>query len=368
MYYDLHSFGITILSAFLVFMNFVLHRMDNCHAKNVRNVSVLGDLFSDACGNVGAIFNALVLCQITGITDLDSCWYIVQMLQLGLLRHHVKAFKEGYLHFPFLTGPNAAFFWFGMITVLNLFLDDIWVEYTRSILHVTSLLSSCYWALLLFSAIEAATLPFSSRNGIIFCLAYRSLPALLYSFGLSQDENYIDIVCDGLFMSILTTDMIVGRKAGRDLHPWIVLFAMASIVNNFVCLFLVTFYFFSLFYEISQHLNLPLFTTVVNVYCDGIYDLCHLGHKNAFHNALQFGNRLFVGVCSDEDASVYKRKPIMSTQERCEAVAACKCVYAVIPGAPCHGLPAEFIQKHNIHIVAHGEVGFFLCFVFIRDD
>ena len=40
--------------------------MDPCHAKNIRNDSVLGDLFSDACGNVGAIFNCLVLCSITG--------------------------------------------------------------------------------------------------------------------------------------------------------------------------------------------------------------------------------------------------------------------------------------------------------------
>ena len=166
----------------------------------------------------------------------------------------------------------------------------------------------------------------------------------------------MDIVCDGLFMSMVTTDMIVGRKAGRDLHPWIVIFAMAAVVNNFISLFLVSFYFTSLFYDISQFLNLPLFTTVVNVYCDGIYDMCHLGHKIAFQNALQFGNRLFVGVINDEDATPYKRKPIMTSEERCAAVAACKCVYAVIPNAPCDGIPEEFIRQHNIHIVAHGEV------------
>ena len=46
----------------------------------------------------------------------------------------------------------------------------------------------------------------------------------------------------------------------------------------------------------------------------------------------------------------------MTTQERCEAVAACKCVYKAIPGAPCFGMTKEFIEKHNIHIIAHGEV------------
>jgi cytidyltransferase-like protein len=290
------------------------------------------------------------------INDFNSCWYIVQILQLGLLRHHVKAFKRGYLHFPTLTGPDAAFVWFGLITLIHILSDENAFDFLRNFFHVESLLSLAYWSLLIYSAFEAATLPFSSRNGILFCLLYRSTPGLLRYFGLAHDESLVGIICDGLFMAMITTDMIVGRKAGRDLHPWIVLFAMASLLNNFLTLFLISFYFISLFYEISQFLNLPLFTTVINVYCDGIYDLCHLGHKVAFQNALQFGNRLFVGVCSDEDASVYKRRPIMTTQERCDAVAACKCVYAVIPNAPCHGISEEFIRKHNIHIVAHGEV------------
>eukprot|EP00009_Paramoeba_aestuarina_P008537 CAMPEP_0201517192 /NCGR_PEP_ID=MMETSP0161_2-20130828/8356_1 /ASSEMBLY_ACC=CAM_ASM_000251 /TAXON_ID=180227 /ORGANISM="Neoparamoeba aestuarina, Strain SoJaBio B1-5/56/2" /LENGTH=486 /DNA_ID=CAMNT_0047914613 /DNA_START=38 /DNA_END=1498 /DNA_ORIENTATION=+ len=350
---NLAHLSLTVLASLLVFANFFLHRMDPCHAKNIRNDSVLGDLFSDACGNVGTIFNCLVLCTITGLTDPDSQWYIVQMTQLGLLRHHVKAFKSSNL--PTLIGPDAAFFWFGAIALLSLFVDTYWIVYVKSVLQISSFLAFTYWTVLIFSILEALSLPFSSRNGVILCLIYSSMPAILYNLGLQGDESLIDVFCDGMFMSMLTTDMIVGRKAERDFHPWLVLFAMASLVNNFVCLFLVVFYYISLFYEISQFLNLPLFTSVINVYCDGVYDLCHLGHKNAFQNALQFGNRLFVGVMSDEDCASYKRKPIMTTQERCEAVAACKCVYSVIPGAPCFGMTKEFIEKHNLHVIAHGE-------------
>ena len=82
-----------------------------------------------------------------------------------------------------------------------------------SLLH-KSLLAFCYWTILLFSIFEASTLPFSSRNGVVLCLIYSSMPALLYYFGL-QGDGLIDVFCDGLFMSMLTTDMIVGRKAGR---------------------------------------------------------------------------------------------------------------------------------------------------------
>jgi cytidyltransferase-like protein len=91
------------------------------------------------------------------------------------------------------------------------------------------------------------------------------------------------------------------------------------------------------------------------VYCDGIYDLCHVGHKVLFQNALAFGNRLFVGVVGDEDANTYKRPPIMTHAERCAEVQGCKAVTKVIPNAPCFGLTEEFLVDHQIHVVAFGQ-------------
>ena len=85
-------------------------------------------------------------------------------------------------------------------------------------------------------------------------------------------------------------------------------------------------------------MNLPLLTTYRNVYIDGVFDLCHVGHKNHMRRAAALGNRLFVGVMSDEDVLKYKRAPIMSLEERCRAVESCRWVHAVIPGAPCFGL------------------------------
>jgi glycerol-3-phosphate cytidylyltransferase-like family protein len=57
----------------------------------------------------------------------------------------------------------------------------------------------------------------------------------------------------------------------------------------------------------------------------------------------------------DEDASEYKRPPIMSHSERCAEVQACKAVTMVIPNAPCFGLTQEFLDEYNIHVVAMGE-------------
>merc|ERR1719163_1446819 len=111
---------------------------------------------------------------------------------------------------------------------------------------------------------------------------------------------------------------------------------------NFLMLFFVVCYYIAVFGDLMTHLNLPLLQVIKNVYCDGVYDLCHIGHKNVFRNALKLGNRLFVGVCGDEDCKNYKRPPIMSHAERAAEVRNCKCVTKVIENAPCFGLTEEF--------------------------
>jgi cytidyltransferase-like protein len=121
------------------------------------------------------------------------------------------------------------------------------------------------------------------------------------------------------------------------LHPWVVIFAMASLLDHFLILVLLLFYYSIVFFEICEYTNLPFLTICRNVYVDGIFDLCHIGHKNLFKNALKFGNRLLVGVCSDEDATPYKRRPIKTTAERVAEVQGCRNVHEVIPNAPCNG-------------------------------
>eukprot|EP01139_Manchomonas_bermudensis_P005964 Amastigsp_a176110_7.p1 type:complete len:179 gc:universal Amastigsp_a176110_7:645-109(-) len=124
--------------------------------------------------------------------------------------------------------------------------------------------------------------------------------------------------------------------------------------NNFVAMGLCAAYLALMIHETAQALALPVLTVCCNVYCDGIYDLCHNGHMNIFKNAVAFGTRLYAGVVNDADATPYKRRPIMTAAERERSVAGCKYVYKVIPNAPCTGLTEEFLRQHNIHVVVHG--------------
>ncbi|MEV5613791.1 hypothetical protein [Streptomyces sp. NPDC052225] len=67
-----------------------------------------------------------------------------------------------------------------------------------------------------------------------------------------------------------------------------------------------------------------------------------------------FGERLIVGVLSDEDVAKYKRKPIMTLAERVVVIEACRYVDVVLPNAP-YRVTNEFLDRHGIDVVVHGD-------------
>lgn len=92
------------------------------------------------------------------------------------------------------------------------------------------------------------------------------------------------------------------------------------------------------------------------VYADMCADLMHAGHVNMLKTAKQFATRmnmpLLVGVHSSESIASYKRKPILSLQERTAMLHACKYVDTVLENAPLV-ITKEFMTEHNIQLVVH---------------
>ena len=62
------------------------------------------------------------------------------------------------------------------------------------------------------------------------------------------------------------------------------------------------------------------------VYTDGVWDLLHPNHIDLMEEVLTYGDRLLIGVVTDEMALRYKRKPIMNQQDRMRAVKALRIV------------------------------------------
>jgi len=84
-------------------------------------------------------------------------------------------------------------------------------------------------------------------------------------------------------------------------------------------------------------------------------DLWHYGHANFCKQSRQFGDYLIVGINKDEDVVSYKRKPVLSGDERVKSAQACRYVDEVLYDDVPLAVTKEFIEKHKIDIVAHGD-------------
>lgn len=92
----------------------------------------------------------------------------------------------------------------------------------------------------------------------------------------------------------------------------------------------------------------------MRVYTCLVGDLFHAGHVNFLRLAKAEGDYLIVGVCSDEDCAYFKRRTIMTMEERAAVIGACKYVDEIIL-APPSIVPQEFMDKHQIDLLVHGD-------------
>jgi cytidyltransferase-like protein len=92
----------------------------------------------------------------------------------------------------------------------------------------------------------------------------------------------------------------------------------------------------------------------VRVYVDIVGDLFHAVHVEFLKKARSLGDYLIVGVHTDDVVEGYKRRPILSLEERVKVVEACKYVDEVVIGAPI-GPSEAFLKEHQIDCVVHGD-------------
>lgn len=92
----------------------------------------------------------------------------------------------------------------------------------------------------------------------------------------------------------------------------------------------------------------------VRVYVDIVGDLFHAGHIEFLKKAKSFGNYLIVGVLADDVVEEYKRRPVISLEDRVKVIAACRYVDEVIVAPPLR-LTEEMVRDLRITYVVHGD-------------
>eukprot|EP00298_Acanthocystis_sp_HF-20_P014606 c20839_g1_i1.p2 GENE.c20839_g1_i1~~c20839_g1_i1.p2 ORF type:complete len:464 (-),score=227.77 c20839_g1_i1:2271-3629(-) len=97
----------------------------------------------------------------------------------------------------------------------------------------------------------------------------------------------------------------------------------------------------------------------VRVFMDGVFDIFHYGHMNAFRQGHALGTFLLVGINSSESVERCKGSlPVMSDEEREMTVKGCKWVDEIIPKSP-YIMTEEYLdylfKEHNVDFVVHGD-------------
>lgn len=94
----------------------------------------------------------------------------------------------------------------------------------------------------------------------------------------------------------------------------------------------------------------------MRVYVDGVFDLFHYGHAEMLGRVRDMfpDAEIIVGVAKDEECKKYKRRPVLSQEERIRSVAACRYVDQILADVPWI-IDADFLEKYGIDFVCHDE-------------
>jgi cytidyltransferase-like protein len=189
-----------------------------------------------------------------------------------------------------------------------------------------------------------------TKRGLLISYGFIIFNAILSNYVLPSSNVLINLLSSGLIMSMITCDLIINKMAKKQLSQWIVTLTIASSLNSFIGIVLSIIFIIGNLLEIAEFMRINIFLPNINVYCSGVFDMCHYGHTIMFENASKNGNRLIVGVHNDADVQSYKRTPTMTHDERCNAVSHCKYVDQIVKNASLH-ITKELIAEYNIHVV-----------------
>ena len=91
----------------------------------------------------------------------------------------------------------------------------------------------------------------------------------------------------------------------------------------------------------------------VRILTEGVFDCFHYGHARLLEQCKKLFKYVYliVGVCSDEDVTREKGKPIMTVEERAECVKQCKWVDEVIINSKWL-VDIEYLDKLNCKYIA----------------
>ena len=103
--------------------------------------------------------------------------------------------------------------------------------------------------------------------------------------------------------------------------------------------------------SVKNHLSK---TKPIRIYMDGVFDIIHSGHFNAFRQAQYLGDILVCGLNSDADVAKAKGKTLMDIKERSSLAGSSKWIGEVALDTP-YTPSIETLDTYNCDYLAHGD-------------
>jgi glycerol-3-phosphate cytidylyltransferase-like family protein/phosphatidylglycerophosphate synthase len=334
--------GISIL----IYM--VLDAIDGKHARNTYTFSPLGELidhYSDCISNVLLVD---IILNVYHYQNFYTKWFLMVFSQIVFLSCHVRAFteKNRTVIFDKYLNPTELL----CLYILFIFFQSIISKFVIDIIIIVIVI---FGFSQLINIITNVFINYLNKND------YSTLFGILFCFGIQffklLSGNVNNYIHDGMVISLITSDIVMGKICKRELHQLIPVMVLISLLVPILGTGLFLTYFICNVYDVSNHLQLPIFEPTINVFVSGYYDGFHVAHQLSLIKASRLGNRLTVGVHSQEDL-INKTK--LKDQEpnvkngllRFQAVNEFKYVNKTIPNCQLM-ITEEFIRKHKIQIV-----------------
>jgi hypothetical protein len=296
LYGDYYPTSCTWFAVISILLFWATTSMEGFHTDRIRQRTPLGELFKYSCDSCATVFLVLLTTYCLGGTSVETQWNAVQASQLILYYKHLSAFhRNAGLRYNVFTGPgDVIMVCVCLLSIRGIFgLDWILTVYERTIRNLiqyiinngrakeekmekyldnpkqvaSEIVKTVYYAMYMLAVIKTLLLKSPhgwSRFGLSTSLLMRIVPAILIHFGLESEITVVDVVCDGFFMAVLTSDVTLSKMAGREIHPWVVLMSMAAVLSHTTILALVFVYYIAVFADLCFYMNMPLFSTCRN--------------------------------------------------------------------------------------------------------
>lgn len=94
-------------------------------------------------------------------------------------------------------------------------------------------------------------------------------------------------------------------------------------------------------------------TSILSHFVRDSYDMVHFGHANSLRQAKALGDKVIVGIHTDEEITKHKGPPVFTEEERVKMVKGIKWVDEVVLGAP-YVTTLEVLDQNNCDFCVHG--------------